>query len=273
MFDASYLSSSPQHSRRTGASASVIAHVGLALIAYGALTGPPSSDPSQRAASMRPDGLVWMPTAAAGGGGGGGGDRTPTPGSARVAGRNRSSLPPHPPVPDPFSDASAEPTLQTLAIAAVPMGSAMDAFVGLLAPANEISTRGSGDGASAGPASGASAGDGRGLGSGPGDRGGSDGDVYGVGNGVSTPQPLREVKPNYTSDAVRAKIQGVVVLECVVRPDGRVGDVKVLRSLDARFGLDEQAVDAARQWLFAPGRRLGQPVAVRVVIELGFRLR
>lgn len=84
---------------------------------------------------------------------------------------------------------------------------------------------------------------------------------------------FREVQSNDTSDAVRAKIQGVVVLECVVLPDGRVGDVKVLRSLDAQFGLDEQAVHAARQWLFAPGRRLGQAVAVRVVIELGFRLR
>ena len=101
----------------------------------------------------------------------------------------------------------------------------------------------------------------------PGEHG--SGAIYGVGNGVSTPQLVREVNPNYTADAVRA----VVVLECVVLPDGGVGDVKILRSLDAQFGLDAEAVDAARQWRFVPGRRPGQPVAVRLVIELGFRLR
>ena len=43
---------------------------------------------------------------------------------------------------------------------------------------------------------------------------------------------LREVKPAYTADAMRAKVQGSVWLECIVMPDGSVGEVKVTRSLD-----------------------------------------
>ena len=84
---------------------------------------------------------------------------------------------------------------------------------------------------------------------------------------------LREVKPQYTSDAMRAKVQGTVLLECVVRPDGSVGDVQILRSLDGVFGLDQEAIKAAKQWRFAPGTRLGEPVPVLVTIELTFTLR
>jgi TonB family protein len=54
--------------------------------------------------------------------------------------------------------------------------------------------------------------------------------------------------------------------------NGTVGDVTVLRSLDTRFGLDPQAVSAAKQWLFNPGMKDGMPVAVRVTIEMSFTL-
>ena len=72
---------------------------------------------------------------------------------------------------------------------------------------------------------------------------------------------------------MRAKIQGTAVLDCVVKADGTVGECGVVRSLDSTFGLDQEAVKAARQWRFTPGRRLGQPVAVLVTIELTFTLR
>ena len=72
---------------------------------------------------------------------------------------------------------------------------------------------------------------------------------------------------------MRAKVQGTVLLECVVRPDGSVGDVQILRSLDGVFGLDQEAIKAAKQWRFAPGTRLGEPVPVLVTIELTFTLR
>jgi len=71
---------------------------------------------------------------------------------------------------------------------------------------------------------------------------------------------------------MRAKIQGSVVLECVVQTDGTVGDVRVVRSLDVTYGLDEEAIKAAKQWKFAPGTRNGEPVPVMVSIELTFTL-
>jgi protein TonB len=97
--------------------------------------------------------------------------------------------------------------------------------------------------------------------------------VYRPGSGVTLPRVLREVKPQYTSDAMRAKVQGTVLVQCVVKPDGSVGDVQVVRSLDSAFGLDLEAIKAARQWRFAPGTRLGEPVPVLVTIELTFTLR
>jgi protein TonB len=74
-------------------------------------------------------------------------------------------------------------------------------------------------------------------------------------------------------DAMRAKIQGSVLIEVLVHPDGGVSDVHVVRSLDPTFGLDQQAVAAARKWRFAPGTRAGEPVPVRMTIELVFTLR
>mgnify|MGYP000509655120 CR=1 FL=1 len=56
-------------------------------------------------------------------------------------------------------------------------------------------------------------------------------------------------------------------------PDGSVGRVEVLKSLDGVFGLDQEAIKAVKQWRFVPGTRLGQPVAVLVGIELTFTLR
>jgi TonB family protein len=98
--------------------------------------------------------------------------------------------------------------------------------------------------------------------------------IYDAGsNGVSIPTLVREVKPSYTADAIANRIQGTVLLAAVVLPNGTVGEVTVLRSLDTRFGLDAQAVLAATQWLFNPGMKDGLPVAVRVTIEMSFTLR
>ena len=72
---------------------------------------------------------------------------------------------------------------------------------------------------------------------------------------------------------MRAKIQGMVVVECIIMPDGTVGDVQVVKSLDPTFGLDQEAIKAAKQWRFAPGKKQGQPVPVLVTIELAFNLR
>ena len=72
---------------------------------------------------------------------------------------------------------------------------------------------------------------------------------------------------------MRAKVQGSVLLRCVVLADGRMGSCEVARSLDSSFGLDQEALKAARQWQFRPGTLKGEPVAVEVLIELTFTLR
>ncbi len=86
------------------------------------------------------------------------------------------------------------------------------------------------------------------------------------------PSILRQVQPRYTSEAMLAKVQGVVVLEVVVRANGTVGAVRVVKSLDARFGLDQEAIKTAQQWVFVPGTKQGKPVDVLVTLILEFRL-
>lgn len=97
--------------------------------------------------------------------------------------------------------------------------------------------------------------------------------IYEPGNGVSLPIVLEEAKPRYTPEAMREKIQGGMFVEAVVLEDGTVGDVTVTQSLDAEYGLDAEAVDAARQWRFEPARKDGKPVASRITIEFRFTLK
>lgn len=99
-------------------------------------------------------------------------------------------------------------------------------------------------------------------------------DIYSASDtGIVNPRLLREIRPQYTAGALRAKITGSVYLEMVVLPDGSVGDVRITKSLDGVHGLDEEAVKAARQWLFEPGTRSGVPVPVVVNLALDFNLR
>jgi TonB family protein len=72
---------------------------------------------------------------------------------------------------------------------------------------------------------------------------------------------------------MRAKVQGTVVMSAVVMPDGSVTDISIVRSLDQSFGLDEEAKKSAALWRFKPGTLKGEPVAVRILIELDFNLR
>jgi TonB family protein len=97
--------------------------------------------------------------------------------------------------------------------------------------------------------------------------------VYRAGNGVTVPHLIKQVFPQYTASAMRAKIQGTVLLEGIVQTDGSVSDLKVLRSVDSTYGLDDQAMKAASQWQFSPGRKENQPVPVMVTIEVAFTLK
>ena len=97
--------------------------------------------------------------------------------------------------------------------------------------------------------------------------------AYSPGDGVTMPVIVREVKPEYTSEARKARIQGTVTMDVVVVEDGTVGEVKVTRSLDEEYGLDEQAVRAVKEWRFRPGTKDGKAVPVRVSIEMTFTLK
>lgn len=91
--------------------------------------------------------------------------------------------------------------------------------------------------------------------------------------GIEIPKPVQMVDPDYTEAAMRAQIQGEIWLEVVVLPAGTVGEVTITKSLDRLFGLNDEAIKAARQWLWSPGTRFGEPVPVRVPIAIEFRLR
>jgi TonB family protein len=130
---------------------------------------------------------------------------------------------------------------------------------------------GPGTGGGAGSGQGTGLGEGAGSGIGPGEGGGIGGGPYRPGSGVTPPRLLREVRADYTDAARRANITGEVVLEIVVRRDGTVGDVRVLRRLDS--GLDQRAVQAVQQWRFSPSRLKGTPVDVIVEVAVEFKLR
>jgi TonB family protein len=128
---------------------------------------------------------------------------------------------------------------------------------------------GIGGGAGAGTGTGSGSGAGPGLGDGSG--GGTGGGPFRPGSGVEPPRLIHEVRPNYTDEGRRRRVEGQVDLEVVVTRDGRAGNIRVVRGLGA--GLDQQAVAAVRQWRFSPARRNGGPVDVIVDVSVDFALR
>ena len=204
------------------------------------------------------------------GGGGGGGDKSPEPPPpAELKGPDRTSVPaaappePVPVEPEKFTEAPPEPQLN-LPLEAL-AGATQVRLGDLLGNAPASSGRGPGDGDGVGPD--------KGKGVGPGGDDGTGDGPYRVGNGVLPPREKRRVDPQYTADAMRAKIQGVVLIAGVVQPNGLLTDIRVIRSLDRSFGLDMKAIEAARKWEFYPGTRFGEPVPVLINLELTFNLR
>jgi TonB family protein len=234
------------------------------------------------AAAFLPDqpnqNIIWLSQPGPGGGGGGGGNRMQAPPrQAEEPGKDKITVPvSKPPKLEPPKQARKEPDpIEQLNIPAKNLAAATESLPGAIdaPPSAPTLSQGSGTLGGAGTGAGSGIGPGTGSGLGPGSGGGTGGGAYRPGNGVTMPRLLREVKPNYTSDAMRAKIQGKVLVECIVNIHGEVTDVKILHSLDPTFGLDQEAIKAAKQWRFSPGTRLGEPVPVLVSIELSFTLR
>ena len=89
--------------------------------------------------------------------------------------------------------------------------------------------------------------------------------------GVRLPQVTHSVAASYTHSAMMAKVTGSLLVRGVVERDGRVGAVRVVRSLETTQ--DEAAVKAFSLWKFKPATRGGQPVAMAVTVEMSFSQR
>jgi protein TonB len=254
-------------------------------VTSGSTESAPVRDPAPR--------LVFLALPGPGGGGGGGGLKNPlpprkaetpsptprprlavdaSPTKSLVKARQVEVRPPTPP-PVPAPKPVVEDPLPSSRLVApvVATSTAEQQRDGALQARADTSSLGKG--ADGGTGSGRGSGDGEGLGSGigPGAGGGTGGGPYRAGSGVTPPRLLREVKAQYTDEARRRGTTGNVVLEIIINRDGNVSDVTVRRGLGA--GLDQRAIEAVRQWKFAPARRLGEPVDVIVEVAVEFMLR
>jgi TonB family protein len=207
--------------------------------------------------------LVWIPILDVGGGDTGGARSIEPARRARLAGTESASVPAP---PQPSTSVTTDVPMEVVAIPAKPMADATQALPGAIASESAASSLGRGVDGPGGDGAGPARGEGTGL------RGFGVGVTPG-GPGMTMPTVIERVAPRYTAEAMRARVEGVVRLECVVLPDGSVGDVRVTRSLDQRFGLDQEAIVAAKRWRFRAGRLNGQPVPVVVSIELTFSVR
>jgi TonB family protein len=257
---------------RNSAAGSLVVHLGIALLFIYVVTRPEVLSP---AAQFRtPSDITWIVQPGPGGGGGGGGNKMPDPPKkTELKGPEKITVPVAP-TPKPVLKETPPPTPQ-LTIPAVPTASSVVELPGMVTSIpTPTASLGPGTGGGSGTGTGTGSGPGQGSGLGPGYGGGTGGGAYRDGTpGLVSPQVVFEKKPEYTSEAMRAKVQGVVEVEAIVNDDGSVGRVKIVRSLDDRFGLDQKALDAVRQWRFRPGTRFGKAVPVLVLIELTFTLR
>ncbi|HXG89386.1 MAG TPA: energy transducer TonB [Vicinamibacterales bacterium] len=234
---------------------------------------------------VEPVRLVFLVQPGPGGGGGGGGMKmkAPPPKAQRQGPQKISSPIPARRLPPPIRPAPrpVEPPPVPLEAKTLPPVMAPVATVaadlknqeGLLkeAPKEAPPSQGAGIGGGAGSGKGTGLGEGDGSGIGPGEGGGTGGGPYRPGSGVDAPRLLKEVRADYTDEARRASVTGEVVLEIVVKRDGTVGDVRILQRLGS--GLDQRAIQAVRQWRFAPARMKGVPVDVIVEVAVDFKLR
>jgi periplasmic protein TonB len=259
---------------RVGVGASVVSHLAMALIAVLVMRYQPAAQPVEEVPDNTED-LIWLNVPGPGGGGGGGGNKRPEPPKkAELPGKEKITVPiqkePEPKLTPPEE---VKPLEELMSIPAKTLADAEQQLAGVIKSQAPTTSQGTGEGGGAGTGKGTGIGEGDGSGLGPGFNRGTGGGFYRPGSGVSSPRVLEEKKPSYTADAMRAKVQGAVWLECIVMEDGTVGHVRVTRSLDSVFGLDQEAIKAARLWKFVPGMREGKPVPVLITIELTFTLR
>src|SRR5262245_43614572 len=92
-----------------------------------------------------------------------------------------------------------------------------------------------------------------------------------MGAGMIAPTVQRRVDPQYTDEARLAGYNGTVVLQAVIKKDGTVDIIRVVRGLS--FGLTDNAIQALKQWQFKPGTKDGQEVDISLNVEINFNLQ
>jgi TonB family protein len=264
----------PGH-RESAATVSLGAHIGgtvLLLLAMGSVRSAQTMGRPSASSAVSLDHLVFVDrhSAESSGGGGGGNHQTAPIQRAASVGRDLLTMS----VQKSASTAGQDsPTLQEVVLDAKPLASGAFSQVGL-------PTGGVPSGGSLGPGSGTGVDDGAGGGLGPGsgdgigpglDRG-IGGQAYRAGGSVSSPRVLKEVKPAYTNRAMMAHLEGTVMLELIVGVNGLPSNIRVVKSIDPG-GLDDEAVRAASQWRFEPGRLNGRPVDVLASLAIDFHIR
>lgn len=88
-------------------------------------------------------------------------------------------------------------------------------------------------------------------------------------DGIEGPEPMRKVDPKYPPEYVSARVQGDVVLYAIIRRDGSVDSIEVVRSLDPQ--LDQNAMEALSRWKFRAAERAGHPVELAAIVRIPFR--
>jgi periplasmic protein TonB len=91
-----------------------------------------------------------------------------------------------------------------------------------------------------------------------------------VGGDVRPPQKVVHVAPVYPGIALSSRVSGAVILEATIGEDGRVREVRVLKSYPL---LDQAAIDAVRQWRYTPTLLNGRPVSVLMTVTVAFNLQ
>jgi TonB family protein len=86
----------------------------------------------------------------------------------------------------------------------------------------------------------------------------------------SPPRPIKTASPDYTKEAIEAKLEGTVLLAFTVETDGTPSEIRVVRGLGN--GLDEKAIECLKQWRFAPAKNGTETVSARASAEIRFRL-
>jgi len=92
--------------------------------------------------------------------------------------------------------------------------------------------------------------------------------------GLESPVFVHRVAPVYPKLGLKYKIQGYVTLEATLTREGEIIDISVIRGLGkSKFGFEEAASEALKKWDFIPGRLKNEPVNVRLVLRIDFRLK